>query len=340
MRIRYLFFSLISLCCLTSCEVTDFNSNNASISSTSGEETSSTESGSTPSGTSTEESSDVTTESSSGDDTTTEPVPGQEGIVEIALDQKEQYLEIGKNTVYPFVYYLDADGNDIGESLSDDAKEVTFTSSNSSILEVNQYGKAKGVSVGNAFVICRTVRGNFECRYLIHVVTSTSNLRREYHRVDNIDTLQAGDTLVFGVPSSSSTASSAVVSSDLMSSSSTFSSDGSKITSLGSDSAEFMLGGSYNHWTLEVELESSSGRYVNKYLAAFNTKRIGYVNKTGNIEWEIGIDVDDGKLYIQSAANIYGWMMLNSNTGAYTLYESNENYHLFLPTIYRLTIVS
>ena len=170
-------------------------------------------------------------------------------------------------------------------------------------------------------------------RCLINVVTDPASLTKEYQKLsnDDIDTLEAGDVLVFGVASQGVTATTQTTASDLVSTVSTFS--GNKITSLGENTAEFVLSGSINQWKLEAMVD---GKY--KYFAAFNLNRVGFVNK-GNIEWEIGVDIDDNKQYVQSHSNVLGWMMYNLDTSKFSMYDSNETDRMKLIELYRETIV-
>lgn len=337
-----LFLSIASLLLLTGCAgqvpggpiVTSIDS------STSEESSSSEHSGS---GTTTSSSSgSSSSSSSSSSESSSSEEPPVEGLASIALDKNEDIIKTSKRNNGYIVYFLDADNNDISDTLDDDHKEVTWSSSNTSICTVDQYGRVAGVAQGDAIVTCRTNIGGLEARVHIYV-SSSGAVQTEYQKVakDNIDSLSAGDILVFGCPTQGKTASTTVSSGDLVAATSTFSSDGNKITSLGSGTAEFMLGGSYNHWTLEIDTELESGKFANKYLVAFNTNRVGFVTKTGNTEWEIGVDVEDNQLYIQSAANVAGWMMLNMDTNAFSLYTSNYDApRMQLPDIYRLTIVT
>lgn len=264
------------------------------------------------------------------------PIPSEDDgwrVSYIDICYRKEYVKINKN-FYPIIYYYDEEGNDISSELSDEEKDVTYTSSNESVLRVYNNYRFEPIGLGEAYVTVTTTFKPRSARCLIKVVNDPSSLTKEYRLMsnDDIDTLAPGDVLVFGVSSQGVTATTETSSSDLLSVSSTFSDN--KITSMGEGTAEFIVSGSYNKWKLEAEL--SDGKY--KYFAAFNLNRVGFVNK-GNIEWEIGVDVDDNKQYVQSHSNVLGWMMYNVDTHKFSMYDSNETEHMKLIQLYRETII-
>ena len=280
-----------------------------------------------------------------GTNTNFDPIEEDDGFVVsfIHLDQTKKYLQKGKT--FSITYqFIDRDGNVIDyDSLSEEECAVSWTSSDESIATVSKYGVVSAKKAGKVFITIETLYKTRKARCVFNIVNSMEDLHTEFRLVENddISTLSAGDVLVFGVPSKGVTATSEITAGDLCSVTSTFSSDGKTITSLNTNAAQFMLDGSgaYNDWSFETSVYEN-GKNKQQYLCAFSSNnRVGFVNKTGNIKWEIGVDPDDNKLYIQSAANIAGWMMYNSDTTRFSLYTSNETQFMKLVNIYRETIV-
>ena len=219
------------------------------------------------------------------------------------------------------------------ETLTDEDKEVIWSSDNSDIFTINQYGGIILNSTGSAYAVCKSKLYDVEARCLVIVTEDKNNVKKEYQLVEDFSTLKNKDTIVFAAPEANVTASLDTQGSYLHTVSSSFSSDKKKITSLGENTCEFYVGEEENGFTLE----SQEG----KYFAGFNLARVGFVANKGNIEWRFTID--EGDLYIETYNDVRGWLMFNSRLndgeGGFTLYESSVQFDLYMPSVYRLTIV-
>lgn len=247
----------------------------------------------------------------------------------ISLDKKELYVLVGKRDSGLIVNFFS------NEELSDEEKEVTWTSLDESIATIDQYGRVSGVSLGSTYIICETKIAHRRARCLVNVVESMDSITRQYQRVEDINSLESGDVIVFADPQRGYTATNIETSRYLNLTQSTFSSDKSTITSLGENSAEFILG--YEEEQNGFTLEDQNGKYLN----ALNLKKICFVSNKGNIYWNFDIDADDNSLAVYSTSSIPGWLMFNyrNNENKFTLYDSSEQIDMCSPTIYRLTIV-
>lgn len=290
----------------------------------------------------TNENSNSSSENSHGseDDNWEQPVEVDDGWVVsyIHVDEPKKILPLSEKSYYITFQFCDKDGNSIYNDLSEEEQAFEFFSTDESVAEVSSYGKIIPKKAGKTLIRLRTLYKERRAQVTVTIVNSLDDLTYEYQRVEKneIDSLAAGDVIVFGVSSLGVTATSDVTAGDLHSTSTTFS--GNKITNMGEGTAEFVVGGSYNQWTLETEVEEN-GKTKQKYLVAFNLNRVGFVNKTGNTEWEIGVDPDDNNMYVQSHANVMGWMMYNVDTQRFSLYDSNETQRMKLVEIYRETII-
>lgn len=103
---------------------------------------------------------------------------------------------------------------------------------------------------------------------------------------------------------------------------STFSTDKSTITSLGTNTIELTLGGSEGAWTLT----SSSG-----LLGATAVKKLAW--GSGTTTWEISISGGDAT--IQNGTESYGRFLHNVNTPRFTTYTSSTSTSMLLPQLYR-----
>ena len=202
---------------------------------------------------------------------------------------------------------------------------VTWSSSDTSVVEVSQYGVVTSKKEGKASITCTTKEGNRSAHNVIYVVEDKSNISFNYQRVDDIYTLEAGDTIVFGCPEENKVASEELLSGALVGIDATYTSDKKAITSFSENTNEFMLDGETYNYTLETK----SGQY----LAAKNLKKIAYINK-GNTHW--AFSYDDGLMYIESTSNVAGWMMYDVRKNGFTLYDSNVIDHaMYMVTIYK-----
>lgn len=231
-------------------------------------------------------------------------------------------LNKGKN-----IFYVDYfPSNDI----TLDEKAVIWTSTNTSVFEIrSDTGKVTPKSYGTGYAVATTVLGGYSARCFISVVEDKTNVQYEYQLVEDISSIKEKDMIVFASPKASMTASNNSQGSYLHGVSSTFSSDKKKIISLGEGTAEFYVGEEENGFTLE----NQNG----KYFAGFNLTRVGFVSNKGNIEWRFTID--EGELYIETYNDVVGWLMFNEDLNGFTLYESTPTFDLYMPSIYRLTLV-
>lgn len=129
-------------------------------------------------------------------------------------------------------------------------------------------------------------------------------------KVTDASTLKSGDVLV--IASNTSNATAGDISGDYMAKvSSTFSSDNSTITSLGSGTVELTLGGSAGAWTLS----STSGA-----LGATAAKKVAW--GSGTQTWSISIS--SGNATITNGTSSYGKIQYNSGSPRFTTYTSNQ----------------
>ena len=133
--------------------------------------------------------------------------------------------------------------------------------------------------------------------------------------------LHSGDVLVIASNAQGKTAGD--ISSSVMSEvASTFSSDKSTITSLGTNTVELTLGGSEGAWTLT----SSSGQ-----LGATAVKKLAW--DSGTTTWKISIS--NGDATIQNGNSTYGRFLHNVSNTRFTTYTSNASTTMLLPQLYR-----
>ncbi len=251
-------------------------------------------------------------------------------IASVKINESEQYLLLNKKA-----YLTVTISTKNGSPLTDEENQVTWTSIDPSIASVSKYGVVTANSLGSTYIIVETPIGHKRDRILINVVSSVDSITRRYERMNmsDLDTLKDGDIICFACPEKGLTFTTIEESRSLTSISSTFSSDKSYISTLGEKTAEFIIGYDNVHqgWTLE----NQDGYYLN----AANTKKVSWVTNKGNIFWDIFEDIDSGELYIESTSAVIGRLMYNESADKFTLYDSSVQIDMFVPTIYRLTIV-
>ena len=260
-------------------------------------------------------------------DPETDPREEETSVTGIKLNFTEYVFDTNDLNKKKNIFYIDyLPNNDV----SNDEKEVVWTSTDTSVFEIrSDTGGITPKGYGSAYAVATTVLGGYSARCFISVVEDKTNVQYEYQLVEDISSIKDKDTIVFAAPNAGMTASNNSQGSYLHGVSSTFSSDKKKITSLGEDSAEFYVGEEENGFTLE----NQNG----KYFAGFNLTRVGFVSNKGNIEWRFTID--EGELYIETYNDVRGWLMFNEDTNGFTLYESTPTFDLYMPSIYRLTLV-
>lgn len=139
--------------------------------------------------------------------------------------------------------------------------------------------------------------------------------------VTDASTLSAGDVLVIASNTKGKTA--AEMSGAYLTEASTTFGDGT-ITSLGSGTIEFTLGGTEGEWTLT----SSAG-----VLGSSAAKSVSW--DTGTQTWNISISGNNATIYNGTSAN--GRILHNSGSSRFTTYTSNTSTSMLLPQLYRKT---
>lgn len=157
--------------------------------------------------------------------------------------------------------------------------------------------------------------------YAVYATATTGGGSSTWTLVTDASSLRSGDVLVIASNTEGKTAGD--ISSSVMSEvASTFSSDKSTITSLGTNTVELTLGGSEGAWTLT----SSSGQ-----LGATAVKKLAW--DSGTTTWEISIS--DGDATIQNGTSTYGRFLHNVTNTRFSTYTSATNTSMLLPQIYR-----
>lgn len=103
---------------------------------------------------------------------------------------------------------------------------------------------------------------------------------------------------------------------------STFSTDKSTITSLGTNTTEFTLGGSSRNYTLTNE--------EGELLGATNVKKVAF--NSGTTTWDVSIS--NGDATIQSTTNSYGRFLYNVGSPRFTTYTSETSDNMLIVQLY------
>ena len=157
--------------------------------------------------------------------------------------------------------------------------------------------------------------------YAVYATATTGGGSSTWTLVTDAFSLRSGDVLVIASNTESKTAGD--ISSSVMGEvATTFSSDKSTITSLGTNTVELTLGGSEGAWTLT----SSSGQ-----LGATAVKKLAW--DSGTTTWEISIS--NGDATIQNGNSTYGRFLHNVSNTRFTTYTSNASTTMLLPQLYR-----
>ena len=268
----------------------------------------------------------TSTPTSAPTSTSEEPVEDNSRIDYITLNKRTMEVAITDKISNVDVqltvnFFLKEEGSEFDNS-------VTWSSNDTNIATVDQYGRVKGIAVGKTIVTCTTVEGNRQASCTIYVVESHESVQTKWTKVTHQNELSVGDILVMGCPQAGVTATDETTGMYLHSTISTFSATGDKITSLGELSEQFILGGEMDNWTLEG--------LKGKYLATTHTGKVTYILKTGNVTWTIDYDNEWSICDMRSASNIDGWFMYNQKADKFTTYESNEQIDMFVISLYKL----
>ena len=184
-------------------------------------------------------------------------------------------------------------------------KTVTWSSNKTSVATVSN-GIVTGVAAGSATITVTTEDGGYTATCAISVSASSST---SYDLVSS-GSLTAGDVIVFACNTEAKTAGS--ISSQVMTSiSSTFSSDKSQITSLGSGTLEFTVGKSGSNYTFTNN---------NSLLGATAVKKLAL--GSGTTTWTVSIS--SGTATVSSTNSSYGSLYYNAGSPRFTTYSSKQ----------------
>ena len=269
-------------------------------------------------------------EDNTGDDNTNTNIEVEEdpSDISITLDKTEIELKIGKNA-YLVVYFP--------EGYQYDPEGGTWSTSDSAIATVNQYGKVTGVSSGEAYIHYTDSNGVKSGKCLVYVYENEANITREWIKVTDVDSIKNGDQLIFACPEFGVAASLNRKDGYLKHASASFTTDGNKITSFDSDVATFFVGESVEG---SFTLENQNGEYLSgKSTTKGNS--LQFVKSKGQINWifERPIGYSNDYCVNYDIVDDY-WLMFNkvsNNDIRFNLYDSNPTQLMKLPTFYRLT---
>ena len=256
-------------------------------------------------------------------------------VESISFPKKYLDLQINKYEYLAVNFYPSS------EDLTDEEKEGAFASSDTSVATVSQYGKVTGIKVGSAVITYTTTIGELIAAMTVYVHESIDDIKREYLKVDDVDTIKEGDELIFACPDFGVAASIDEKSGYVLTSPVTFESSNTKIKSYGDQVAEYYVGpGKYgDSFTLEAQ--------NNTYLAGRETEqtmKLSYsANGKAQINWIIerpeGFSED---FIVSDDIQEDCWLMfnkINSSDIRFNLYRSNDTTLVKKPTIYRKTII-
>ena len=256
-----------------------------------------------------------------------------------------KYLDI-KTGKYSYdasmIKYNLADENITVEDLTDEEKAGTFASSNTSVATVNENGKIVGVSQGSAIITYTTKLGGLVAALTAYISDDPSTITRKYQRVNDVNSIEVGDELIFASTDFNVAASINVYDGYVVPASVTFNGDNSELSSYDANVAEYYVGPSKKS-TDAFTLETQN----NEYLAGRSTdggQKLRYSkNGKDQINWIIERPQGFSEDFIVSydIADDY-WLMFNKINDSdirLNLYDSNETALMKKPAIYRKTII-
>ena len=270
---------------------------------------------------------------------TDEPGTGDSSTETEEQEDKNVIITLNKTTLDLVISKYEYLTVNFPEGYEYDSEGGTWESSNSTVAEVSKYGKVTAKSVGTTFISYTASTGVKSSKCAVYVFESSSSIVREYKKVNDANTIQNGDIIVFGCPEFGVTASINRKSGYLLPSETTFSTNGDKITSLGVDTAEFFVGKSGEN---SFTLESQEGLYLAGKQTTTSTG-LSFVQSKGQINWIFERPVGYQNDYCVNddiATDL--WLMfnkINSSDIRFNLYDSNVTELMKLPTIYRYEIV-
>lgn len=201
-------------------------------------------------------------------------------------------------------------------------KVITWSSSDTGVAIVDN-GHITAVGLGTATITASATDGSGKSSTYTVTVTSLTTGQSAWTRLSDASTLSAGDRLV--IAANNAYTAGAMSGSILGSFNSTFSGDGTTISSLHASTLEFTLGGSVGAWTLA----NSS----NQLLGATAVKNLAW--DSGTTYWTISIS--DGAATIQNtnSPTDYGRFLYNVSAPRFTTYTSATSSSMLLPQLYR-----
>lgn len=249
----------------------------------------------------------------------------------ITLNKNELFLKQGKYEYLTVNYYPEIEDIDL--------KQGVWVSDNADVVTVSSVGKVTGISKGDAYVSFTTNEGHRRARCHVYVVNSESDITKEWQKVNDMDSIKVGDTLIFGAPELNAVASLERRDGYLKTTSATFTGSGDKLLSFGDGAGSYYVGTGEEE---SLTLENQEGNY----LAGKITDRgqgllfvhdkgqknwvFEHVNSTG-LDYCVNYDIEEDY-----------WLMFNKINDSdirFNLYDSNPTVLMIMPTIYRLTII-
>ena len=246
----------------------------------------------------------------------------------ITLSKKDLELKINKyeylTVNFPEGYQYEPEGG-------------TWSTSNSSVATVSQYGKVTGISTGEAYIQYTDSNGVKSGKCLVYVYETEASITREWVKVADVDSIKNGDQLIFACPEFGVAASLNRKDGYLLPANATFTSNGDKITSFDDDVVTFYVGEGEDE---AFTLENQNG----EYLSGKSTTRgngLQFVKSKGQINWifERPEGYENDYCVNYDIPEDY-WLMfnkINNNDIRFNLYDSNPTRLMKLPTFYRLT---
>ena len=276
----------------------------------------------------------ITSQTTNSNTSTSEYIDNSK-IASIKLNVNEVDVKVGSKTYQLTVTYSYNVPDSEIETVN---KDVNWSSSDSSIASVDQYGRVTAKAVGSAVITCTTVEGSKKAFATIYTYDDDHPITKKWMKITSDDDLTLGGQYIFACPQEGVAAGTDDTGMYLHSESVNYSTDKNEILSVGL-AARFILGNDDKRegYTLEVP-EREDGTY----LGATNTKKVSFFTKVNTIQvlWGIYYDTEQSCWDIRPTSNVDGWFMYDKNKDGFSIYQSNEIDHaMYVVSLYKLVSV-